>query len=357
MSRSPLRVVVAGGGVAGLEALMGIRALAGDRVELALVATEDEFVYRPLAAQAPFAVGRIRRVPLKDAARHAGATFVATTIEAVEANRRVVRTAHQRELGYDALVLAVGAEPMPAVDRALTWDDRSDSELIGGLVRDLEEGYGRRLAVVIPPGPGWPLRGYELALFITLEARSMSAELETTLVTPDPPPLAVMGSRAVELVSEELERAGVTVVSAADVDVERGSVTTVVLRPSGQRVEVDRVIALPVLRGRRIEGVRTDQDGFVEVDDHGRVRGMDGVWAAGDSTAFPAKSGGLAAEQADVVAEDVAAAAGADVDPRPFAPGHRDELAGLPAGRFLKSWLAADEDEALTTHRPQACRC
>jgi sulfide:quinone oxidoreductase len=62
------RVVVAGGGVAGLEALMALRALAGARVELTLVAPHDDFVYRPLAVDAPYAVARARQASLDDAA-------------------------------------------------------------------------------------------------------------------------------------------------------------------------------------------------------------------------------------------------------------------------------------------------
>jgi hypothetical protein len=50
--------------------------LAGERVELTLVAPHDEFVYRPLAVGAPFAVARTRRVALDDAARDAGAICV-----------------------------------------------------------------------------------------------------------------------------------------------------------------------------------------------------------------------------------------------------------------------------------------
>ena len=78
--------------------------------------------------------------------------------------------------------------------------------------------------------------------------------------------------------------------------------------------------------------------------------GLDAVWAAGDVTAFPLKSGGFAADQAGVAAEDIAAAAGAAIEPRPFDPVGREELAGLPAGRFLKSWLA--HDDGLTTDLP-----
>jgi sulfide:quinone oxidoreductase len=344
--------VVAGGGVAGLETLMALRTLAGARVELTLVAPDDEFVYRPLAAEAPFSVSRTTRIPLDDAARDAGATFVTGTIEAVDADQRSVRPSDSHALAYDALVLAVGAKAVPAVAHAMTWDDRSDAETVGGLLADIEEGYSRRLAIVIPRGPAWPLRAYELALFIALEATSMSVELETTIVAPEPSPLAALGSRALELVSAELERAGVKVVSTVGAEVEQGHAAVVVLHPSGRRLEVDRVLALPALHGRPIAGVPADHDGFIEVDEHCRVRGLDGIWGVGDGTAFALKSGGFAAEQADVAATDIAATAGATVEPRSFDPDAREQFAGLPTGPHLKAWLAEGGDDGLTTGLP-----
>jgi sulfide:quinone oxidoreductase len=352
MSESPARVLIAGGGVAGLETLTALRSLAGDSVELMLVAPEDEFVYRPLAVKKPFAVGPRRQVPLLDAARDAKAAFLAATLDAVDTDEKIVSTSHKGEqFEYDALVLALGARAVAAVPHAMTWDDRSDAEMLGGLLRDFEEGYARRLAVVIPPGPAWPLRGYELALFITTQAEDMSVDVETTIVTSHPSPLEILGSRAVELVSNELEQAGVDMVSADHADVEPGHTTTVVLAPCGRRLEVDRVLALPVLQGRTVAGIRADAAGFIDVDEHCRVRGLDGVWAAGDGTAFPLKSGGFAAEQADVAAQDIAASAGAAVKPRPFDPVDRAELAGLPSGCFLKAWLG-EGDDGLTTDLP-----
>jgi sulfide:quinone oxidoreductase len=47
---------------------------------------------------------------------------------------------------------------------------------------------------------------------------------------------------------------------------------------------------------------------------------LDGVFAAGDATSFPVKQGGLAAQQADAVAEMIAAAVGVDIEPQPFRP-------------------------------------
>jgi sulfide:quinone oxidoreductase len=348
---SPLRVLIAGGGVAGLEALLALRALAGERVDLTLIAPEDEFVFRPLTVEEPYAVERMREVPMRDAAQEAGAHFVAATIDAVDPQVRAVTPSVGDRLDYDALVLALGAEAVPAVAGALTWDDRSDSELLGGLLQDIEQGYTRGVAVVIPSGPGWPLRGYELALLIKLEAASMSEDVQVTLIRPEAPPLAQFGKRAEELVAKELERAEIAVAAAEHVEVVKDHAAAVELQPSGERIEVSRVLALPILRGRPIPGIPSDGHGFIDVDEHCRVRGLEGVWAVGDCTAFAWKSGGFAAEQADVAANDIAASAGAPVEPKLFDPVLREDLAGLPAGRFLEAALAA-RDDRLSMHLP-----
>lgn len=72
-------------------------------------------------------------------------------------------------------------------------------------------------------------------------------------------------------------------------------------------------MAVPELRGRRITGVPANWLGFVPTDGAGRVEGLTNVYAAGDMTSFPIKQGGLAAQQADVIAHTIAARLGAPV--------------------------------------------
>jgi sulfide:quinone oxidoreductase len=386
MTSSPFRVVIAGGGVAGLEALLALHALAGDRVELTLVSPSPDFVYRPLAVAEPFALGAARKTPLADAVRVAGATLVHASLSAVDVANRTVRLGDGETLPYDALVLATGAAAEPAFGDAnvFNWDDTCGADAIGGLLRDLEEGYSQRLAIVIPPGPGWPLPAYELALLISSDARGMGMAPEITLVTPEQAPLAIFGRRAVEVVAEELEKAGVHVELGAYAELDSGPPSAIVLHPSGRRIEGGRLLALPQLRGRAPQGVPADADGFLTVDPHGRVAGADRVWAAGDGIAFPVKFGGLAAQQADAAAADIAAEAGAMVERTPFRPVLRGRLltgsgprylrhdaAGGDGegeatthalwwppskinGRYLAPWLAARDEETVADHLPQS---
>ena len=125
--------------------------------------------------------------------------------------------------------------------------------------------------------------------------------------------------------------------------VERGHL---VVDPGGRRIDVNRVITLPRLEGLQIPGVPADADGFVPVDPHGRVTGLAGVYAAGDGTAFPIKQGGLATQQADAVAETIAAAAGAPIEPEPFRPILRGMLLTGGDNRFLRSAVAGGGGDA-----------
>jgi sulfide:quinone oxidoreductase len=61
------------------------------------------------------------------------------------------------------------------------------------------------------------------------------------------------------------------------------------------------------------------------------------VFAAGDATSFPVKQGGLAAQQADAVAEMIATSAGVDIDPQPFRPILRGLLLTGGPPRYLQA--------------------
>jgi sulfide:quinone oxidoreductase len=150
-------------------------------------------------------------------------------------------------------------------------------------------------------------------------ARQLGArEVRCVLVTPEPAPLALLGERASRAVGELFARRGIEIVAGARAREAPGG--RLVLDPAERPLEADRVVALPALHGRRLPGLPSDGAGFVPIDDFCRVPGVDAVWAAGDGTTFPIKQGGLAAQQADAVAEQIAALAGADLEPRPFAP-------------------------------------
>src|SRR5215213_5879050 len=105
----PGHVVIVGGGVAGLEALIALRALVGDRVAVTLVSRDDWFVDRPLTVAEPFGLGSAARHSLPEIAAEFDAGFVHATVSAVAAAERRVSCVGGPELGFDTLILAPGA--------------------------------------------------------------------------------------------------------------------------------------------------------------------------------------------------------------------------------------------------------
>jgi sulfide:quinone oxidoreductase len=172
-------------------------------------------------------------------------------------------------------------------------------------------------------------------------------DVELSLVTPEQEPLEVFGPHASTAVRALLDERGIAVsTSSHGVPSRPGRLH---ISPGGHRVAVDRIVTLPLLAGPRLGGVRCGRDGFIPTDAHGRVAGMDDVYAAGDATAFPIKQGGLAAQQADAVAEAIASWAGADVDPQPFRPVLRGILLTGGRARYLRADIGEStvSDEAL----------
>jgi len=313
-----LRVIIAGGGVAALEAALALRELAPEQTSVTVIAPNGEFVNRPMTVREPFSYPQARRYPLAAIVRDAGAELLVDELAWVDTDKRVVHTKGETELEYDALLLATGARVHPRYKHALTIDDRHLDETLHGLLQDLEGGYIKRLAFVAPGRMAWPLPLYELALMTSGRAYDMNVELATTIVTPEDSPLAIFGTAASEAVQERLERARITTITSAYAEVPRTG--EVVINPGDRSLSVDRVIALPELYGPCVRGIPLSEHGFIRVTPYGQVLDVDRVYAAGDATDFAVKHGGVGSQQADAAAQSIAALAGAPVTPEPFHP-------------------------------------
>jgi sulfide:quinone oxidoreductase len=326
----PLRVVVAGAGVAGLETLVALRGLVGHRVALTLVAPADDFTVRALEVLEPFGLGRPQRYPLAELTADLDASFVRDAVARVERDERTMHLQSGDELAYDVLVLAVGAFPHPAYQHGVCIERAHDAEALDRVVADVRDGVAERLAIVVPPGCAWTLPAYELALMVAAFAKPE----QLTLITPELEPLSAFGAPAAELARAELEAAGIALLTGVQATVPHP--TTVQLSP-GARLACDRVLHLPLLSGPNCPGVPCDANGFVLVDQAFRVRDADDLFAVGDATVGAHKQGGLAAQQADVVAEQIAWRVGAEHAPRPYRPVLRGLLRTANGPRYLRA--------------------
>ncbi len=335
--QQPLNVLIAGGGVAGLEAALALRDLAGELIRMTMLSPEPEFVYRPMLVREPFGYGAARHYPLDEIAREIGVELRQDAFKWLDSQHRIVHTEGGEPLSYDALLLALGATRHPAFRHALTLDDRSLDEQLHGLIQDVEGGYTSKLAFIAPSQMSWPLPLYELALMTARRAYDMNEDASITLATPEDAPLAIFGTAVSEAVDRLLTEHGIQVIPSSHCETpEPGEVS---IRPGARRLHVQRVVALPELLGPSTPGVpKRDARGFIPIDKHCQVPGLERVYAAGDATDFAIKHGGVAALQADVAAEAIAALAGAPIEPSRFHP----VIHGILLGGREPLYLSAD---------------
>ena len=335
MSEAPLKVVIGGGGVAALEALLALRALARDPVSIEVVAPESEFVYRPLAVAEPFLAGEARRFPLARLIADAGGGFRQGHVTRVDLGRRVVELEGGARLPYDVLLVALGAKPQEAVQGALTFFGPGSSSALADVLDEALAGDVRRIAFAVPAGTAWPLPLYELALLTRSFLVDRGATgVEVLLVTPEARPLALFGGEASDAMAELLDARGIARRHSAAPLFFDGRVLQTA---PDCGIEADAVVALPHLDGPRLAGLPSDAQGFVPIDEYCAVHSATEVYAAGDATTFPLKQGGIATQQADVAAVSIARRAGSTVEPSPFRPVLRGLLLTGMAPRFLRS--------------------
>ena len=352
-SQNPVRVrvLIAGGGVAGLETLLALRALAGDRVDVTILAPELKFVNRSMSAEQPFKTQRARGLRLDNTATELGARWHRGALDRVEHEQHRVVTKDGDELAYDRLVLALGAHPEREwhSEGVLTYHGGRDGPNYRFLLHQLREGRVNKLAFVKPSGASWPLPLYDLALMTAADCAAHDRpQPELRLVTPEEEPLEIFGHAASTEIRRLLGEAGVNLhTNSYGVPNLPGWLD---ISPGDRSVPVDRIVTEPRLVGPRLRGIPSGRDGFIHTDAHGRVPNLDDVFAAGDATTFPVKQGGLAAQQADAVAEAIAASAGADLKPQPFRPILRGVLLTGGPARYLRADIsgAAGDDSTIS---------
>jgi sulfide:quinone oxidoreductase len=338
-------LLIAGGGPAALEAVLAVQRLAGERFQITLLNDRDEFVYRPVAVAEPFGLASPERFSLRRIAADRGIELVQAVLRSVDPGGHRVLCADGDVVPYDVLLLALGARAEEAVPGALTFRGPQDSARLRGALEDLDTGAPLRVAFVASPHSAWTLPMYEMALMTARWGAEHDLALEPWVVTYEHQPLGMFGERAAGTVGELLAEAGVRLWTGAFAEaVEDGRLWVGI--EGG--LPVDLAVALPRLFGPAVRGVPRDEQGFVEVDEHGRVRGVADVYAAGDMTTRPLKQGGLATQQADAAAAAIAAAAGAEVEAQAYRPVLRAMLLTGGRPRYLRHTardrgLAADD--------------
>jgi sulfide:quinone oxidoreductase len=327
------RILIAGGGVAGLEAGLALRALGGDGVALVLVSPGCESSVRTPGLDEPRAERRMPSLPLAEILYGLDITQVRGIVSGVKPDARRVRLLTGEALDYDGLLLAIGGVAFPAFAHGVTFDRPADPAAFEELLKDVVLGLVEDVAFVVPDATVWPLPAYELALLLRAWAQRHDRRVGVRVVTAEDSPLERFGAAAAAAVRAALERADIGLVAGSAPIV----ISDTTMLAGGHWVTADRIVALPRVAGPRLRGVPCDADGFILVDVDGGIPGCGGAFAVGDAAGQDRRQGGLAAQQADRAARCLLRQAGVAV----AAPDPRSILRGLlitPDGPlFLRS--------------------
>jgi sulfide:quinone oxidoreductase len=341
------RVLIAGSGVAAVEAVLALRHLAGRGFDIDLLAPSHALENRPASVAAPFGLGAPPPLDLQELARRHAVGLIDGRLVRVDVEAREAVVAGGTVHRFDHLLVAVGAKPVEAIPGTLTFRGPSDVPAVEWVLAEVARGHRRQIVVAVPHGASWTLPAYELAI-MAAAATSAVPEVTVTLVTPEPEPLWIFGEAAGAALRELLAERRIELRTEARV----ADLTDDVLwLESGRALIADTVLSLPYLEGPRISGLPCDEEGFVPTDARGRVMGLRHVFAAGDTTTFPVKQGGLATQQADAAAATIARALGAAVEPHPFAPVLRGLLLTGGAPLYLRAELDRHGAQRAAGHR------
>jgi sulfide:quinone oxidoreductase len=326
-----------------MEAALALSELAPESARVTMISPDPEFHYKPMVVAEPFTQEPAERHELAPALRELGEEFVEGAAVGVDTSGRAVELADGTLLDYDFLLVALGGRARPAFTTAETfWAGRSDMA-IDELLDRAADHPTRTVAFIVPPGCTWPLPLYELALMTSRRVPQRGPYgIRLCIQTAEDAPLAIFGEPASEAVANLLRGRGIEIATMHMVVEEDGELR---IHPEGGTLEAGAVIALPEIEGPALRGLPADEHGFVPVDLDLRVVGEQDVYAAGDSTTFPIKQGGLATQQADVAAEHIAARLGAAITPSSFDPVLRGQLITGPDSLNIQHHLTGGHGE------------
>src|SRR4051794_24116079 len=110
-----LPIVIAGGGVAALEAGLALRSVAHEDLAIELVCPAEKFEYRPLSVLGAFRDTAPQVVEMKRFADEQGVTLHSACVTAVRPDAYELDTSLGQMIGYRALLICAGAHASPSI--------------------------------------------------------------------------------------------------------------------------------------------------------------------------------------------------------------------------------------------------
>lgn len=309
------KVLILGGGFAGVIAAKRLAEQLGDEHQITLVSRSRHFVFYPSLVRLAF--GKCQPDDVSFDLRHAmldrRVNFIEAEVARINPYERRVTIAHgevEGKLPYDYLIFALGrrlaterikgfyehAHHLLNVDKAIKF---------GKAIANFHEG---RAVIGQCAGARLPVPIYETAFALArqLEENNERERVRITIVSPDD-----VGSEFGEAdmalqLQKALDRHQIEFISGFPVEtVTEGSVLT----GNGQAINFDLLMLMPPFQGASAamyQGITNDA--YINVDWSMRVIGVKGMYAVGDCVNFSGpKMGHMAVRQAEVAATNLAA--------------------------------------------------
>lgn len=310
-------IVVLGGGIGGVVAVNELRRRLKDGVNIVLVERDLEQSFPPSYLWVMTGEREPRAIK-RDLTRleRGHVEVVAGEVQRIDLAQRTV-AAGDREIGYDYLIVALGAElapdALPGLAETHTYYDLAGAERLRDALAAFE---GGRVALAVAGLPyKCPAAPYEGAMLMEgfFLSHHLRHKVEISLYTPEPAPMPVAGPANSEAVEELLAHKGIAFHARKQLAaVEDGELRF----EDGETAAFDLLATVPPHRAPQVvrDAGLSDDSGWVPVDRHTLATAHEGVYAIGDVTRivlpdglpFP-KAGVFAHGQAEVVAQNIAA--------------------------------------------------
>ena len=325
------KVLILGGGFAGVVAAEHLAEQLGDEHQITLVSRGRQFVFYPALVRLAFGKSDAADVSfdLRKTLLNRRVNFIEAEVARIDPFERNVTIAHgevEGKLPYDYMVFALGrrlateritgfyehAHHLLNVDKAISF---------GKAVKKFHDGravFGQCAGARLPV----PVYESAFALARRLAEKDERDRARITIVSPTTLESEIGDLAGVAALKKALETHQIEFLPNLSIEslTQKSAITK-----SGEAIDFNLLMLVPPFRGSSAASYLgiTNEEGYIHVDSTMRVRGIERIYAIGDCTNFDGpKMGHMAVRQAEVAAANLAA----EIEGRPPVARYRHEM-------------------------------